>query len=687
MNKFKKITCFILFLVNTLLLHPQSPAEDSLLYYYSQKTPPTFEQTQKFKVHDTIAAFLLASKISNNINKTFFYHHMGQRFYNVDNYDIANIYYTKALETSKLTANKAIIAKELSALGDICRLQDKNTIALNLIFQSLNLYRELKDTFQLAHNLSLVGDINRCLEQLNDATHYLTEALDIAKKKNYTKVLTFCYSSLGTVYYDVKKYKNALYYYNTGLAIATNVKDTMRIVDFLYAVGNVLIDQNKPTEALFYLYRGVSINRMVNDHYHLSLCLMGLAKANLKQNKFDQSIIYGLQSFEIGKQINSPGICGDASEIIYKAYAGAGKYKEAFNYLKINTDIHEKTINSSQIKKQAQLEFNFLNAYKENQEGLLRAEKQKQKDIIQQAQTKQQQIYIITGSILLVAVIFIAIVLFRFYQKERNSTQIIKQQHLLVKAKNKEILDSINYAQKIQQTIIPSITEVKNIFPSCFALLLPKAIVSGDFYWLTEKEDYTFIAVADCTGHGVPGGFMSMLGIALLNEVINEKKEYNPCDILDLLKAKIILALRQSENVNEAKDGMDIALCRINKTNMELTFGGANNSVHIIRDNKIIELKGDKQPIGIYHTNKNQFTQQCIELYKNDSIYMFTDGYPDQFGGLSGKKYKYKKLEELLLSIHNKEMEEQQEILHSTYQDWKGALEQVDDICILGIKI
>lgn len=687
MNNFKKITCFILFLVNTHLLNSQSLAEDSLLYYYSQRTPPTFEQTQKFKIRDTVAAFLLASKINNNINKAFFYHHMGQRFYNVDNYDVASIYYTKALETSKRTANKPIIAKELSSLGDIYRLQNKNTIALNLIFQSINLYRELKDTFQLAHNLSLIGDINRCLEQLNDATNYLTEALAIAKKKNYTKVLTFCYSSLGTVYYDVKKYKNALYYYNTGLAISTKVKDTMRIVDFLYAVGNVLIEQNKPTEALFYLYRGVNINRMVNDHYHLSLCLMGLAKANLKQNKFDQSIIYGLQSFEIGKQINSPGIYGDASEVIYKAYLGAGKYKEAFKYLKINTETHEKTINSSQIKKQAQLEFNFLNAYKEKQENLLRAEKQKQKDIIQHAQTRQQQTYIVAGSVLLITVIFIAIVLFRFYQKERYSKQIIKQQHLLVKTKNKEILDSINYAQKIQQTIIPSIAEVKNIFPISFALLLPKAIVSGDFYWLTEKENCIFIAVADCTGHGVPGGFMSMLGIALLNEVINEKKEYNPSDILDLLKAKIILALRQTENVNEAKDGMDIALCKINKTSLELTFAGANNSLHIIRSNKIIELKGDKQPIGIYHNNKNQFTQQRIELYKNDTIYMFTDGYPDQFGGPFGKKYKYKQLEGLLLSIHNKEMDEQQKILHSTYERWKGALEQVDDICILGIKI
>ncbi len=218
-----------------------------------------------------------------------------------------------------------------------------------------------------------------------------------------------------------------------------------------------------------------------------------------------------------------------------------------------------------------------------------------------------------------------------------------------------------------------------------FIYYQPKDIVSGDFYWVSEKEKYQFIVVADCTGHGVPGGFMSMLGTALLNEIINEKNIYEPSDILDMLKLKIILALRQSDNVNESKDGMDIAICRIEKSTKQLTFAGANNSLYLLRNNEIIELKGDKQPIGISSYYNNQFTQQTIKISEEDSIYMFTDGYPDQFGGANGKKFKYKQLEEILLKINKMNMDQQNDFLVESLEKWKGSLEQVDDICILGI--
>ena len=179
-----------------------------------------------------------------------------------------------------------------------------------------------------------------------------------------------------------------------------------------------------------------------------------------------------------------------------------------------------------------------------------------------------------------------------------------------------------------------------------------------------------------------------MLGTVLLNEIINEKEVYEPADILDLLKLKIIIALRQSENVGEMKDGMDIALCRIDKTTKELAFAGANNSMHLIRNNKLIEIKGDKQPIGISHFNRTQqFIQQTVALEKGDVVYLFTDGYPDQFGGNRGKKFKYRQLEGLLMSIHSGGMNEQATTLQKELNNWKGDLEQVDDICVLGIKI
>jgi serine phosphatase RsbU (regulator of sigma subunit) len=666
--------------------------EDSLAFYFNKGSSLSAEAlsfyTKQLRFKDSLSIYRIASKIVTRENKAHFYHQVAKSFFDVDNYEVCRVYYAKALEMAKLTLDKRIIAKELSALGNAYRMQDRNTIAMNLLFQATYLYKELNQLREMAHNLSLIGDINRCIDQPKDALKYLNEALAICIKNNYLKDEAFCHSSMGAVYQSQKKYTRALTNFNQGLKIAQFIKDTSRIVDFQYSIGDLLTEQDRFGEALNYFNRALELDKISKDKYNLALCLGGLGKVYLKQKEYKKAVDYGTQSYNLGKSITASGICADATEIIYSGYFGAGDYKNAFLFLKLKTELNDSTTNLIQVKQQTQLEFNFVNAYKEKQDSILRAEKQQQRDLIQAAKSRQQEALVIAGVVGVIIAILVIIVIFRFYQKEKDSKQIIKLQKAIVEGKNKEIMDSINYAQKIQQAIIPSHLEMSNVFPEHFVLLLPKDIVSGDFYWIGSKLNYVFVAVADCTGHGVPGGFMSMLGTALLNEIINEKEIYEPADILDLLKLKIIMALRQSENVNEAKDGMDIALIRINKTTNELTFAGANNSMHLMRTGRLIELKGDKQPIGISHFNSTQqFIQQSISLLKDDWLYVFTDGYPDQFGGEHGKKFKYKQLEELLINIHTKDTNEQKNILEKVHKDWRGNLEQVDDICILGIKI
>ncbi|MBI3501028.1 MAG: PAS domain S-box protein [Bacteroidetes bacterium] len=260
----------------------------------------------------------------------------------------------------------------------------------------------------------------------------------------------------------------------------------------------------------------------------------------------------------------------------------------------------------------------------------------------------------------------------------------IRDKNYIIEQKNKDITDSINYAQRIQQAILSDVDEIKKNLPQSFILFKPKDIVSGDFYWFTHRDSTTFIAAVDCTGHGVPGGFMSMIGNSFLNEVVNEKDILQPNLILNELREKIIRALRQKGEVMENKDGMDISLCAI-KGN-ELLFSGANNPLWIIRNNKLQEIPADKQPIGS-HPNPKPFTLNKISLEKGDSIYLFSDGYADQFGGPKRKKFMYRQLEELLLSIHEKEMNEQKKILDSTIESWKGNLDQIDDILVIGIRI
>ena len=240
----------------------------------------------------------------------------------------------------------------------------------------------------------------------------------------------------------------------------------------------------------------------------------------------------------------------------------------------------------------------------------------------------------------------------------------------------------------MQEAILPTDLSISSMLSDSFVLYKPKDIVSGDFYWFEKKNDSILFAAVDCTGHGVPGAFMSIVGYNLLNQAVNEKGLNKPSDILNELNRGITKTLKQRADESVVQDGMDIALCSINKTKTKLEFSGAYNSLWLIREGVLIEYKAEKHPIGVFiGEDIKQFSNQEIELKAGDSIYIYTDGYADQFGGPKGKKYKYKQLQQLLLEISSLSMENQKEKLDASIELWKGQLEQVDDILVIGIKI
>lgn len=279
--------------------------------------------------------------------------------------------------------------------------------------------------------------------------------------------------------------------------------------------------------------------------------------------------------------------------------------------------------------------------------------------------------------------IFLGVRLFK--QENVKYAATIEEQRQTLEEKNREITDSINYAKKIQTALIPSEEEFDAHFKEAYVLFKPKDIVSGDFYWATKKGNKVYYATADCTGHGVPGGFMTMLGISFLDDIINEKNIADPAEALNILRDRIIATLKQTGTAGENKDGMDIALCVLDTEKNKLQYAAANNSVYVLRDGVLNEHKPDKQPCGFYHELK-PFTTHEVKLQTDDVIYTFTDGYADQFGGEKGKKFKYKKLEELLISTR-KDLKKQHKLLDETFADWKGNLEQVDDILLIGVRV
>jgi serine phosphatase RsbU (regulator of sigma subunit) len=265
--------------------------------------------------------------------------------------------------------------------------------------------------------------------------------------------------------------------------------------------------------------------------------------------------------------------------------------------------------------------------------------------------------------------------------------QIILQKEELT-LKNKSITDSINYAKRIQTAMLPPYRLFRSIFPSSFVLYMPKDIVSGDFYWINKLNDKIFVAAVDCTGHGVPGAFMSIIGFELFRKITNIEGLSRPSDILNRLNEDFHVIFKDVDNV-VLRDGMDVAFCSIDKKDMILEFAGAFNPLYLIRDNKINEIKGDRFAIGLDETNfmDQTFKNHLIPIQKGDIIYLFSDGFADQFGGPDGKKYKYRRFRHLLLTLHQLPMEKQHEILENNVMEWRGQQEQVDDILVIGIKI
>jgi len=275
----------------------------------------------------------------------------------------------------------------------------------------------------------------------------------------------------------------------------------------------------------------------------------------------------------------------------------------------------------------------------------------------------------------------------------------LKKSEIEIKNAHEQLTESLRYSARIQSAILPNTEIMNSIFHDYFILYRPKNIISGDFYWAKRHDEYSLVVVADCTGHGVPGALMSILGVTLLNEIVNEiqnkhistKSEYEnifkPSDMLNRLREMVQIAMQQTGKEGEAKDGMDISLCVVNWKMRSLEYAGAYNPVYIVRDSEIVELEADRMPIGIYSNQQSDFQNIEFELMPNDAVYMTTDGYADQFGGIKERKFMSKNLKKLILSVSKENMNIQMRILNETLDEWKGDLEQADDILILGFKV
>ncbi|MGZ6523160.1 MAG: PP2C family protein-serine/threonine phosphatase, partial [Bacteroidia bacterium] len=344
--------------------------------------------------------------------------------------------------------------------------------------------------------------------------------------------------------------------------------------------------------------------------------------------------------------------------------------------------LNESLFNSEKASQIAELQIKFNNEQKEK----LRDLEQKAKDAEQKVKVNRLQFLIASSIIILLITLLFSFFIYRGYRNKKKAHEEISKKNEIIESKSKEIIDSINYAKHLQDAILPPHKLIREHLPSYFILYKPKDIVAGDFYWFEKIKDsgQILIAAADCTGHGVPGAMVSVVCSNALNRTVKEFKITQPGKILDKVRELVVETFEKSES--EVKDGMDISIASFLMDEMKLEWAGANNPLWIIRSGELIEYKADKQSVG--KTDHSEiFTNQSILLKKNDTIYLFSDGYADQFGGNKGKKFKTSKMKELFLSVQNETMEDQQMLIDRAFESWKGNNDQVDDVCIIGIRI
>ena len=532
------------------------------------------------------------------------------------------------------------------------------------------------------------------------------------------------YSNLGDVYFELKKYDEAVNYHQKALLIREKVKDNRGIAFSSKNIGKVLAAQKQFEKADANFQRSLKINEQIENLEQKSELLTEMAKLYLEQKKYNKSISYAEQAVDISKKLNTRPRLKDAYQVLAYAYENLKNTNEAFKYFKLFV-VYKDSIYSDEEHKMIQKETKYKLDRKQKE-----IETQRIKQEAEQKAMEMKMFFLLGG---LAVLLLIAFILYRSYKQKTKANTILEEQkkeiqkakeeieaqrdlvmekNELITAAKKEIEDSIIYAKNIQHAVLPSKELLEEILPEHFIFWRPRNIVSGDFFWMKRVKNFVVITIADCTGHGVPGAFMSMLGLMFLNETVTTRSIDSSGVILNNLREKIKTSLHQSGKEGEAKDGMDISFFIINTDTNELQFSGAFNPLYIVRDNSLIpdvskienenikacypqneaikatlfEIKADRQPIAIYSYEKD-FTTNVFQLEKGDLIYSFTDGYPDQFGGEEGKKFNAKRFKEFFLSIKDYSMPEQELLVEKNFYNWMGKLEQVDDVLLMGLKI
>lgn len=623
------------------------------------------------------------------------------------NYEFANEKVDSLLKVSRQLNYEEGIADAYNYKGVINRDQSNLKEALDNYLIALPLFEALKKDGKVAGIQNNIGLIYAEIKEYKTALAYYFKAVKINLKNRDKKIdakdkvaqedkvkaninLAINYNNIATCYQKINQPVSAQTYLNQSLNIRKTENDTIGMAMAYHNIGlNYQLKKN-PDSAIVFFNLSLGYLSGMDENIGHAYNYLELGNTYLQKQKLNEAEGYLLNSLRIAQKSDLEGVKVENYKYLSKLYAIKKDFKNAFYYQDLFLNSKEK-IESDESKNEIlkkELEYDF-----NKKQELQRLEAKNQK-AISDAEIKSQKkliAYSIVGLIILSGLVLIVL---RSNNQKKKANFIISKQKEIVEHKNKEIVDSINYAKYIQNALLPSDKVIAELPVECAVLYKPKDIVSGDFYWVHQPKNNpatVFIAAVDCTGHGVPGAMVSVVGNNGLNRCMEEFGLTETGKILDKLSELVEETFEKSGN--ELNDGMDISIIRITKTEQDgngifdIQWSGANNPLWFIKSNErhIEEIKADKQPIGKF-IRRNRFTTHRITLEKESRIYLFTDGFADQFGGEKGKKFKYKQLEELLIKTSYLSPSEQVNQIEKEFFLWKKDAEQVDDVCVIGIQ-
>ncbi len=640
-------------------------------------------------------------------------------------------YGARGLELAKKYDLKNKMADIYTAVGTTFKNQDKLDTAEYCQKNALTIFTEIKHPKGISRALNNLGIIEKQRGNYGRSLEYYFQSLEPLNKEKDKADFARVYTNIGIVYKHLKNWEKAIEYQQLCISIYGELKDTVKMAKGMSNLGIVYKEQGKLTEAketikkaLLYIVtkggekqskgqlyetlggiyqlekdyhmaqdcyeKSIEIHKELGNREAVALCLSNEAKLFIAMGNYPKAKVKIDEAFTIANDLKHFKLLLDMYSTYSRYHIANKDFKSAYSYLE-----KFQKLNDSVFTNGLSLQISDMEKKLQNEKRQKEIEMLKKNETIRDSELKRQKLITYGLGLFILIIVVLGFFIYKNLREKKKAYLLLERknnevesQKLIIEEKNKDIIDSIKYAERLQKTILPPMKIINEIVPDSFVFFKPKDIVSGDFYWIERTKEGVLFAVIDCTGHGVPGAMMSLVGNNLLNKIVKEKGICSPQKILNELLAELFLALRQDTEEIKANDGMDLTICLFNPLTNNLTYAGAFNPVLIARDSEIIELKTDKFSVGKYAYEHNfTYKEQIFELKKNDVVYLSTDGYSDQFGGNKGKKLMRKNFYLLLQKISHLKKEEQILKIEENFNNWKGTYEQLDDITVFGFRV